>query len=362
MRLTPTALIFAAFVAFGLSGGARADRLPLEQASMEDCTPQTAEHWTVTGLAQNGPLLIGRCVTVSGIIAHGWHMFADADGIYRHDQADADRRTQEGWVVRNGSPYRIGIQRHEFPSPPIGSWVYDVTVTGRITDCDSRSESGWRSSFFNELDGTGGIVLVNMGGYCHYNYGAMIIPVAIDFGSRRTFTRRTGSAARAEYGSIQPVPSDSPLFAAAVALGGEILDAIEAGDQAELEALFGDFIGLQEGFLSDERTRLGALENGRNAHQWAVFLPSPEPINWSSRTADTDESGSYFCYCRTANCEEQWPISISDTKLDNRRPYVCFYRYVGREIDGAEFQDIDLAIPDGTRDASPFDEPGAPSP
>lgn len=327
--------------------------------SASECSPANAERWDVNALAQDSPLLIGRCVTISGF-ALGWHVYASPEDMYRHDQAEADRilEARQGWFIREGSPYQVGIERHELEAAELGPWAYEVTVTGQVTDCDSRSEAGWRSSFANEVSRSDNltIVLVNPGGYCHYNSGAVILPIAIEYGDRRTFPRKMGTAARERFGSIRPIPDESSFAEELRTLGIAAHSAIRSGDREALAALSGEAESYWiEGFFEVERAYLDRVHEQESAPQLALFeLGLPQ--HFPDFASNNQRSEGYICYCKEADCSERWPISIKDTLVDSRRPYVCLYRNGSVGDDGMLLFELTASIPDVIGYVSPFEE------
>jgi hypothetical protein len=196
----------------------------------------------------------------------------------------------------------------------------NATVVGRIDTCaqDERRRSG---------PGRPEDIIVSAY-HCYATDGQMIFPTDIVMG-RREVERMVGTAARARYGNLLPMPQDWSVRPAMESVVQAFLEALRSGDRERALAIHG--MGPDSSDAHGEPgLRLAALLFDDPASPFAQFRSgAPSQITWF--VPRLDDIGRYepgdlpaiACFCRTSDCSESWPISSIDIRHQPGRPYAC---------------------------------------
>jgi len=287
---------------------------------------------TVVQAALDIKQLEQACVQISGI-TDGWNLYGSIGDIYR---------TTDGWKERRPKQSQAGrIGLRSFPEadedderPESGTWKWSksvphrVTLVGRLHNCALDWSRGDPNSENYEI---------RMGtGWCHYNGGAVLRPVAITAEEPAELIRMTGSRARKQFGDIVPANKASALRDDAVLFTGWLLSAARRGDQRTLLDLY-DYADAKltlGGKLSDDNDEdiaSGAQavldrwfgNSGTVMSQTARSTKEPTLFIYEPRWKGTDITDFWTCWVPERPSEAELPISSLDTDNIVGRPYAC---------------------------------------
>lgn len=272
----------------------------LAQSPAAPCTPEVAMTVTVEAINTQPGRWLDQCVTVRGVLS-GLRLFTDLPNLYRGNRFVGAYRTAPADEL-----LRLGVDNQQL-------WVdtnrlgrpLAVTVTGRIDSCARRAE---------RVRARGGIPF--LGGYCHYFAGQTLVASSYSIHSGR-FARLMGEAARLQYGSLVPLPSDWRHRAMIEQLTERFLSHILTG--APLPERLSFFADGEE-VSARRRGQLVERLRGRPNLERAFFI-SPADLEPDEREREAFEAT--FCFCLEASCEGKWPISHLDADAAPDRPYLC---------------------------------------
>jgi hypothetical protein len=119
---------------------------------------------------------------------------------------------------------------------------------------------------------TNGEIIVSMGaGWCHYNSGGVLTPIAILAQDEIQVTRLAGKRAWRKFGDIAPLAKESPLAVETRQFLEQVFDAARQGDRRTLLDLHGySLIGLDADVLhvSQEADSVAASDARRIIDLW----------------------------------------------------------------------------------------------
>ncbi|MCZ4342667.1 hypothetical protein O4H52_13690 [Sphingomonadaceae bacterium G21617-S1] len=304
----------------------------------KECSAVNARLITVAEASLNRKKLEQACVRISGI-SDGWTLYGSFGDIYRNTDAWEEHRHKR-WMAG-----RIGLR--PFPEadddgdtlPEGGTWSWSrkvprrVTLIGRLHDCSlDWSRGDPNSDDFEIRMGTG---------WCHYNSGAVLRPVAIVAESPVKFIRMTGTRARGKYGDVVPLRNDATLTATIMAFLNRLFDAVRRGDRrAVLDlydyseiALAPNGIEISEDELAEEADIDPAVSA---QHTLKLLFGSPDtPLSravrdgapavrlFAPRWKTEHEPDAWACWTAARSAEKDWPISSIDAFNVAGRPYAC---------------------------------------
>lgn len=284
------------------------------------CTPQNADRTEVTAITQSPLDFLGRCVTVSGP-ASGISLYSGVEGLYLTQRFGPD-----GNIPSAGLRHRIGVYAED-NAIRLASRAWrgpaTLTVTGRVDTCEAmkaRAEQAARAA--------GQIPIIMMGGYCHYHSGPVVRAASHEVDTSVRYERLVGEAARRQFGNLVAAPADWPTRPLLLALAEEFRAALIAGDRHKLADLHDFGPGSTNpsdakllDFLLDPGSPFAEIRDARStALMLFIFNSQTSPKGYAEATRNP---GGTVCFCRTRNCSESWPISLSDAANRADRPFVC---------------------------------------
>jgi hypothetical protein len=203
--------------------------------SGKECNAGNARQLTVAEASLNRTKLEQACVQISGI-SDGWTLYGSFGDIYRSTKAWEEHRHEQSAAGRIGLRPFPEADDDEDKRPERGTWSWSrkvprhVTLIGHLHDCGL----DWSTGDPNSDDSD-----IRMGtGWCHYNGGAVLRPVAILAESPIEFIRMTGTQARRRYGDIVPLRNDAVLTANIMAFLNQLFDAVRRGDRRAVLDLY----------------------------------------------------------------------------------------------------------------------------
>ena len=317
------AFLLLLFCALPVTAHARPDR---------PCTVENARRITVAEVSIHLKKLERACVQISGI-TDGWNLYGSIGDIYR---------TTDGWKERRPKQSKAGrIGLRSFPEmgeedekPESGTWKWSSALPHRVTVI------GWLHNCaldWSRGDSNGEDVEISMGtGWCHYNGGAVLRPVAITAEEPAELVRMTGSRARKQFGDIVPAAKASALRDEAVLFTKWLIAAARRGDQRALLDLHGytDAKLTLGGKLSDDNDEdiaSGAQNvldrwfghSGTVMSQTARSAKEPILFVYEPRWEGTDIIDFWVCWAPERLSDAERPISSLDTDNIVGRPYAC---------------------------------------
>jgi hypothetical protein len=208
---------------------------------------------------------------------------------------------------------------------------------------------------------------IRMGtGWCHYNGGAVLRPVAITADEPAELIRMTGSRARKQFGDIVPVKKASALRDEAVLFTKWLLAAARRGDKRALLDLHGyaDAKLTLGGKLSDDNNEDIASAAQAVLDRWfgnsatvmsqtARSAKEPTVFVYEPRWEGTDIIDFWTCWAPERLSDAERPISSLDTDNIVGRPYACIELFTS-------FDSAGLSIGSGDSKWT-FKEPSVPS-
>lgn len=302
----------------------------LRPPNLTQCTPALARHVTVEELAGRPKRYGGQCVSVTGPT---WtvRMYSGVEGIYLSTRPAAD-----GAVPAANLSHRIGLyfgEKLDREEPEVRDRLNErftaLSVTGVADSCSAMAgrlpPAGRRTV---DSDGEVTFTMHMLGGYCHYDGGAVVWVARRTIASRRPYLRLRGGAARRRYGDLVPAPRGWRHAAETRRFAEKLRKAIAIGDRSGVSRLFGgaspDDLNL---ILTESNSPFDRLRRPGDT-PFAVFVGAGDPER--IRPEDRISRDAVICFCRTADCSELWPISMIDAYPDRDHPYAC----VNRQEDG----------------------------
>lgn len=356
-----------AFLFLFLSTSAYADPLhdfavwieQAEEARLEDlnelaenCSVDTARQISFETLAIYSADYNGECVTVSGL-GQGRHLYQSPDYIYLRDRWASEIHQA---LIFGANPFVIGIGYNELPAPDAGPWLHEMRVTGIAEDCNAFSDQLARRKAIEQLD-VGSTIIFHATGYCHSSGGAVVHPVAIDYGEQRRFERLMGDEARARFGSLAFVSPGTPLHNELSEAAARFYSALKAGDRAALLRPEGSLEDRERSYFDDPQSPFRYVASASDIPATALFRSTRDDQYDFDADSGSRSLEGYFCFCRDGNCRQQWPISWRDMGMEVYHPYVCVHR---QRIALADGEQRIVEGPAGrvhSIEASPFHEP-----
>ncbi|MBV9931420.1 MAG: hypothetical protein JO013_10815 [Alphaproteobacteria bacterium] len=233
----------------------------------------------------------------------------DVGGRYRMTASDALDRPNEGWV---GLYFGKGTHR---PSATVAASIVGVVHACERDYAEAAAQAGPDQ-------------LIVQYGYCHYHGGLVLLNAERRGHARVRLVRQAGDRARRAFGDLLTTADAGPPPPPVRALLARFATAFAAGDATAVDQLV-------DGYDENHPERGAALE------RWRAFLvgrsgpfaklrraSAKEAIFFEARATkrqrETGESPAWFaCFCTAYDCEGRWPISASDTQIEQQRPYLC---------------------------------------
>jgi hypothetical protein len=308
------------------------------EGSDKECSAGKARQITVAEASLNRKKLEQACVQISGI-SDGWTLYGSFGDIYRNTDAWEEHRHKQWMAGRIGLRPFPEADDDEDKLPEDGTWSWDrkvprrVTLIGRLHDCSLDWSRGDPSSDDFEL---------RMGtGWCHYNGGAVLRPVAIVSESPVRFIRMTGTRARRQYGDIAPLQNDTTLTANITAFLNRLFDAVRRGDRRAVLDLY-DYSEIAlapngRDIAEDELAVEADVDPAVFAqHTLKLLFGHPDtPLSrairdgvpavrfFTPRWRMEYEPDAWACWTAMGSTERDWPISSIDAFNVAGRPYAC---------------------------------------
>ena len=289
------------------------------EAEAGACTPAIAISTTVEAVASNPGQWLARCVTVTGP-ALGRSIYSDVEGFYLIRQRD-----DTGHVPRRHLRHRIGLYLtdHLLPGETLEQW----SVTGTVDSCERRADEARRQEAEENRRlreaGSEEIMILMLGGYCHYYPGAVIDVVAVERGPDQDYHRLVGADARDRFGNLVFAPSRWRHLARFRRMAEAFRAAVATRDRERLSALHGRFGADPEELdhlLRNSDSVFREMRGGA-AFPFAIFV---EAFDQEGRSPEHQRyQDGYICYCRSEDCRNVWPISDVDARDHPEHPYAC---------------------------------------
>jgi hypothetical protein len=316
------------------------------------CTAATATPVDVQAIGRNPESYVGRCVSVAGISMHN-AIYDGIEGYYL-----SQRRGRRGYYPARNLGHRLGLYWDE-DLPKDFEQFRRLTVTGRVDTCErkARALKAKEDKLTREraAAGDGDILILMLGGYCHYTGGPVIHVEAVEAGPAEPLYRLAGHRAASRFGSLIAAPDDWPPLASVKRRAAQIREAIVTGDRDGLSRLFGKFgaAGDELSYLLDDPSSpFREIRGSASPVQTAILverfdLAGKEPASRKSRD-------SVVCFCRGKDCNHAWPIAAPDARNGPDLPFAClelfedatFELFVNAPIDKAPLHErISFAAP-----------------
>lgn len=309
------------------------------ERSVEECNADNARQISVGKASRRIEKLEGACVKITGI-SDGWALYGSIGDIYRDTDA---------WERHSHSKQQAGrIGLRQFPDvdedydnrPEAGTWNWSRVAPRRVTFVGLLHNCGldWSSGDPDSPD-----FEIRMGtGWCHYNGGAVLRPVAIVAESPAKFIRMTGRRARRQSGDIVPFHGGARFAADILALLERLFDATRRGDRRAVMNIY-DYSEVKLAsngvdISEDELVRYDVDDDPAFSAKYTLDLlfGNPDtPLSQAIRNRAlairlfsprwTMEGGpdAWACWAAVPAAEKDWPISSIDAFNGVGRPYAC---------------------------------------
>lgn len=265
-----------------------------------ECTLENSTQLDFLTATRQTPRYLRQCVQIRGFYAGSRYFHNRFEGMY------LAARDDEGFETR--SLYQIGLypddaRWHEFE----GNDDRKVTIMGRLDTCArlyvaARLEADRKQDLMARGHvGPEGetLIIVMMGGYCHYDEGTVLFIDGIEWGPRIS-ERLKGERARMTHGDLVLVPATWEHYAA-------VEKAIQKWEKEASTANHGKVAVVE--WLERKASQ------GSNPQIFAKY---------SRRVRNRLVSGA-ACYCREKECTDDWPISTLDIWYRPEHPFICLH-------------------------------------
>ena len=300
-----------------------------EGQGFDECGAHNARPITVAAAASHIRNLEQACVRISGI-SDGRALYGSLGDIYRDTDVWKDHEP------RKSKRGRIGLRVFPEPDdddgrrPESGTLTWSrtaphlVTLIGRLHYCGL----DWSISEDDEI---------RMGtGWCHYNGGAVLRPVAIIAEQPTVLIRMTGKRAWRQFGDIAPVKQSSDFTANALDYVHRLFLAAHKGDKRTLLELHG-YLSVKlkpDGNLSEDNDEHVASDARDLLDLWlgdsgtmmsrAARSAAPPPVQlYEPRWKAAGVADFWACWAVATLSDKDGPISSLDTSNEVGRPYAC---------------------------------------
>lgn len=292
---------------------------------VEECNARTARSMSIAEASRSRRMLEQACVKLIGII-DGSTLYQDVDDIYRDTRVWRDHDPKLRMVARIG--LRSFPENVEFPSGSTG--LLRAVLIGRLHDC---ARDWWTGK-----DENGDIVLSMGSGWCHYNKGAVLTPIALVAPETVNVTRKTGRKEWRKFGDIAPSDNRSALAAEAAVFLDHLLDAarrldkrrvLDLHDYSQIELTAdGSKVAadeLESVVGSDAQSVLDLWFGNSGAILSHAYLSAERPhVRFFEPRWKTDGWPEIWaCWGTGSLAEDGWPISSLDATNVAGRPYAC---------------------------------------
>jgi hypothetical protein len=161
-------------------------------------------------------------------------------------------------------------------------------------------------------------------GYCHYVGGPILL--VSDFAPvSPTPTRALRSELPAAQIDIDELVPSRPLYGKIQSMAMQWLDAIRRSDGQALVGL--NRYATMEEVLNPDSILHKLLMSERQSYGLITNASAAVPPFKAFVFREDEASGTsaYGCFCKTGNCEGQWPAQTHDASANPAWPYACFH-------------------------------------